>query len=193
MRIISCGHVPSVKTTEELLNTFCDHITLLLKNQQRILDRSETFFIELPFAWCSWPYIGGDGPLYLGYLLLGWQIGRLTAKCPKCSGTLRIYSFGGSPLSGINGATGACLECNATHFVRRSDEDFRRSWRFVFKLRKRFPQNTAEQNIAEARVFSWGGDGFVTKDRKETVRKQVTTPIVFETLLALLQSENQIG
>lgn len=96
----------------EEFKVFIEHLELVLKNQTKILDTPDLFFSNLAFAWCSWPYIDGDGPLCIGYLFKGWEDGILCETCPKCKGQVLVVSFSGSPLSGRNDWTGVCVQCN---------------------------------------------------------------------------------
>jgi len=87
MAIVSRGYAgSSLSDKEPDFQLFTENIELLTNSQQKILETGEYFFCELPFARCSWPYVGGDGPLCLGYLLLGWKNGILLEPCPDCKG-----------------------------------------------------------------------------------------------------------
>ena len=55
-----------------------DNLELLLDRQNTILDVPEYFFCAPAFASCNWPYVAGSGPIYLGYLVQGWNNGVLT-------------------------------------------------------------------------------------------------------------------
>src|SRR5258706_7605501 len=82
--IYSIGYLPNEENRqneENQFQVFRDHLPLILDHERDILDCADYFFCPLDFAFCSWAYVSGDGPLYLGYLLLGWRDGGLTAVC----------------------------------------------------------------------------------------------------------------
>jgi len=139
MTIHSRGHAPNFDEQDKDL--FIENLDLLLLSEQVILNDRDYFFTPLTFAWCSWPYVSGDGPLPLGYLLRGWSEQILKEPCPECCGDVLVVSFGGSPLSGAHSWSGFCKDCRTKQtgpgsihgpFTKRSS--------FVQLLRKRFPE-----------------------------------------------------
>lgn len=137
MVIHSAGYAPpsrvqqnTGKDLEFLLRSF----PLIWEQQEAILRQPELFEIQLDFAWCSWPYLDGDGPLCLGYLILGWQNGILQEPCSQCDSLLFITSFGGSPISGRNGWRGICLQCR--QFFKGKSANFVERMQFVMRLRQ---------------------------------------------------------
>ena len=110
MALISKGFTPELAESRDN-EKFIANLPLLIENVEVILDCRDYFFVSPgAFAFCSWPYIGGDGPIYLGYLLIGWCNGKLIEKCEDCSGELLIYSFGGTFSGGCK--SGVCLRCD---------------------------------------------------------------------------------
>jgi hypothetical protein len=110
MTLYSIGYSPneeSRQNRERQFELFRDHLPLILEHERDILGCADYFFCPLEFAYCSWAWVGGDGPLYLGYLFLGWRDRSFTGVCPACGGTVLVTSFGGSILSGSNGCRGS--------------------------------------------------------------------------------------
>jgi hypothetical protein len=132
----------------------------LLDHQDAILACEDYFFVPLAFAGCSFAYLGGGGPLCLGYLLLGWVDGILIEPCIKCEGQVRVVSFGGSPLSGSTAWSGFC-----------PTSDKRRS---------------APGSVHSK--FSWGGNGLEPSKRKVWRGEPTAKPITLETLIGELSS-----
>ena len=111
---------------------------------------------RLDFAFCSWAWVGGDGPLFLGYLLLGWR-DRLIGVCAACKGKVLVTSFGGSVLSGSNGWTAICQNCYSKQngpWERLGDRS-----QFIRNLRRQYPHELCEWEEYYGELFSWGGNG----------------------------------
>src|SRR5579885_1334501 len=114
MAIHSYGYIPAQDdklTRDKDFAAFTHGLDRILANEDQILGCPDYFFTPLSFAYCSWPYVGGSGPLCLGYLLTGWKDGLFMERCPHCEGPALVTSFGGSPLSGSNSWTGYCRHC----------------------------------------------------------------------------------
>jgi hypothetical protein len=121
MTVFSRGYAEAASSdSEEACSTFIENLDLIRSSEQKILEMAEYFFCELPFSRCSWPYVGGDGPLCLGHLLLGWRDGILIEPCPDCDGECLSYSFAGSPLPGSNSWSGFCTLCKTRKHNRDS-------------------------------------------------------------------------
>jgi hypothetical protein len=144
MVIHSYGFAPkSSSDLKEGLDLFTDNLPLLLEFTQSIRKNSTWKSIELPFAWCSWPYISGDGPLALGMLLEGYLNGLLKEPCPDCSDECFVTVFSGSPLSGSNSWSGFCLTCNEAKKARDSiHKPFTKRIFFVVESRKLLGKTT---------------------------------------------------
>lgn len=138
MTIHSFGFAPnSSPSLDEDYRIYANNLPLLLRNSQLIQSKSEWKSIELPFAWCSWPYVSGDGPLALGILLEGYQNGLLIEPCPTCTEDCFVTVFSGSPLSGSNSWSGYCLSCNQAKRAKESiHKPFVKRLRFVSDLRR---------------------------------------------------------
>ena len=129
------------QNAENQFKMFRDHLPLILKHEQDILNCADYFFGRLDFAFCSGAWVDGDGPLYLGYLLLGWKA-RLIGVCSACDGKVLVTSFGGSILSGSNGWTGICQGCRTKkngRWERLGDR-----FQFIRKLRQQYPCELCE-------------------------------------------------
>lgn len=110
----------------------------VLRNEQTLLSDPDSYSIPLSFAYCSWPYIEGSGPLSLGQLLSGWRDGLFKEICPHCTKDALVTSFGGSPLSGTNSWTGYCIDCQKKVSGKDSQhKPFYKRIKYVLELRKR--------------------------------------------------------
>jgi hypothetical protein len=179
MTIHSHGYAGSASSEmEEAFLLFTENLDLIRLNSQKILDTAEYFFCDLPFAWCSWPYVGGDGPLCLGFLLLGWQDGIFIEPRAGCHSECLVLSFGGSPLSGSNSWSGICAECKMKKGNRDSvHKPFYKKLIFVTDLRKRFPQRIKRWEEYQGEKFSFAGDGL-----EPAIQKRRKTIELFESI-----------
>ena len=89
---------------------FIENYGLIWENRERIINDEALFETRLYFAGLSLAYISG-GSLTLGMLLTLWNNGEWTTKCPFCGGAVRIFGWGGSPLTGNNKYHGFCTSC----------------------------------------------------------------------------------
>jgi hypothetical protein len=179
MAIVSRGYTGSSSSdTEPEFQLFSENIALLRNNEQKILETAEYFFCELPFASCSWPYVGGDGPLCLGYLLLGWKNGILLEPCSDCNGECLVFSFAGSPLSGSNSWSGFCHQCNQKKNNRDTvHKPFYSKILFVSDLRKRFPQRIQQWEEFKGSKFTFAGNGL-----EPAIQKRLKTIELFDSI-----------
>lgn len=187
MTIFSRGHVPEDKAPG--VDQLAPALDLLLGNEFKILQRRDYFFVHPACAWCSWPYISGDGPLFLGYLLTGWQLGTLTETCVDCGSRVLVVNFGGSPLSGSNSWSGLCECCRVPQCGRGSDH-FRRRFDFVMHMRKNFPSSISTWEEYDGFNFSWGGTGLEPARKKRLVERLTANPVSFDQLLVDLSCDN---
>ncbi len=169
---------------------FCHDLSLLLNHKSSILACSSYFFCAPSFAYCSWPWVTNDGPLFIGYLLLGWSDGLLVQPCPDsdCDGEALITSFGGSPFSGSNRWSGYCKGCLSDQNGSRTDVRFMELVEFVSKLRQRFPDSVTEWEEYDGFQFSWAGNGREPAKRKRRIVRALADPVSIETLIQELNS-----
>lgn len=187
MAITSEGYIPPDDKKDERDNdfqVFTAAIDQVLDKEESILSCPDYFFTPLSFASCSWPYVGGSGPLCLGYLMLGWKVGLLIEDCPKCREKALVTSFGGSPLSGSNSWTGFCTKCR----VKVSGKDsihkpFAKRLEFILSLRKTYPEKILNEETYTGSIFSWGGDGFTEVTKKRLVEDRLWNSVTLEALL----------
>lgn len=182
------AHLDADAVAQECL--LFNSIGLILDHSQSIINCPKYFFCSLPFAFCSWPYVSGDGPLVLGYLILGWQSGHLIAPCANCNGDVHLISFGGSPLSGSNVWHGFCVSCQQAMRGSSAGSTFRQRMDFVCEVRKRFPTHASVWEEYDGDVFSWGGSGLSPRRKNRLVIRQLTEPVSFEVLIEDLRSGN---
>jgi hypothetical protein len=192
MTIQSHGHVPAnidKARLEEQFQFFTSNLSLLLKHEQDILNCRDYFFTPLSFAWCSWPYFGGDGPLCLGYLLLGWKDGILTEPCSGCGDKVLVLSFGGSTLSGSNSWSGFCMSCKIKVYGKDTvHKPFSNRVGFVLDLRKSHPLAVSHTEEVDDSTFDWGGTGLKPARKKQLVWTQLAAPVELSQLVQDLAS-----
>lgn len=89
---------------------FIENYELIWENRERIIYNEALSETRLYFSGLSLAYVSG-GSLTLGMLLTLWRNGEWTTKCPFCGGAVRIFGWGGSPLTGNNKYHGFCTSC----------------------------------------------------------------------------------
>jgi|AGTN01.3.fsa_nt_gi hypothetical protein len=187
MTIISRGHAPNPDDQDKEL--FVENFDLLLSSEQIILTYGDYFFTQLSFAWCSWPYISGDGPLPLGYLLQGWREQIFKEPCSACSAEVLVFAFGGSPLSGAHSWSGFCKVCRTVQSGRESiHKPFSKRISYVQQLRNRFPACAKRWEEYDGVVFSWGGTGLQPARKWRLVWTELANPTSLPDLIAELKS-----
>ncbi len=194
MAIESRGYDPRMGRSEQQLELFGENLDLILEHGDSIVRCKDYFFCAPEFAWCSWAWVGGDGPLPMGYLLLGWSEGMLAEMCSGCGGTLLIVSFGGSILNGSSSWFGVCVACRRTDSSRNQLGDpgskarrFLERRNFVAQLRRQYPASVSEWQQYDGYIFSWGGNGLQPARKKRLVTRYCAEPVLFEELLAELR------
>lgn len=93
-----------------------DHLGLFLARAEDILKEPKWLFSPAGRAFVA--YAGFPQEIPLGILLRLWQKGKLRRPCGACGGSAYLFSFAGSPLSGMHSWTGVCLSCQA--YVRKN-------------------------------------------------------------------------
>ncbi|MBY0549275.1 MAG: hypothetical protein K2W95_18515 [Candidatus Obscuribacterales bacterium] len=187
MTIVSRGYDPGLQ--EQNTELFIEHLDFLLSSEQIILNDRDYFFTPLSFAWCSWPYVSGDGSLPLGYLLCGWKDLILSEPCPECGGTVLVFSFGGSPLSGSNSWSGFCKDCRTKQTGRDSiHKPFVKRVSYVQALRKTFPERISSWEEYDGNMFTWGGNGLQPARKRQLVWTKLANPTSLAELVAELKS-----
>lgn len=138
MSTISSGYVPRANDIAE--ESVVEFVRLLLANSSAVLTNQNYFFVSANgWSFCSWPYLSGDGTLFAGYLLNGWQHGLLIDSCEECTSQLYLIGFAGSPLSDRNSFWGVCLQCNSRKRGHSSGALFLSRMDYVLKLRRLYP------------------------------------------------------
>lgn len=188
MIIHSRGHAPSLD--EQDMELFIESLDLMLRSEQIIFNDRDYFFTPLPFAWCSWPYVSGDGELFLGYLLRGWRDQILKEPCSNCSGgEVLVVSFAGSPLSGAHSWSGFCKVCRTKQSARESvHKPFLKRLSYVQQLRRRFPERISNWEEYDGFVFSWSGNGLQPARKRRLIWKELANPTSLSVLIAELKS-----
>lgn len=190
MVIKSSGYMPGtahLPAAEGDARLFQEHFRLLLRNEPAILATAEYFFAQPSFAFCSFPYVVGDGPLFVGYLLLGWKNNLLIGSCKSCDGRVIVTSFGGSVLSGSNSWSGLCTECET--FQRGNwESDFHSRVKLIWSLRNQYPFTVRVCEEFEDNVFCWAGLGTQKGIKKRFVEQKLVEAVPFEVLVAELES-----
>ena len=195
MVLVSRGFASSsAAQKQDELRLFVQHIALILSRQSEVLGHKDLLFCALSFAWCSWPYVSGDGPLPLGYLLLGLQHGILTEPCPDCTGKVLVTSFGGSPLSGSCCWSGICINCKKMQHARGSVHvPFAGKISFVCQLRRTHPEKVCQWQEYDGFEFSWGGTGLTPARKKKAVWISLADPLSLPAAIERLQDPEPIS
>jgi hypothetical protein len=192
MTIYSHGYMPEKDQAERRetdFQTLSQNLQLVLDKQEKILGCPDYFFTPLSFAGCSWPYIGGGGPLCLGYLLLGWNSGLLIEPCPGCGGKALVMFFGGSPLSGSCGWSGFCVDCQSKQSANNSvHKPFFERITLILSLRKTYPERVSHWEEYEGYIFSWGGSGLTPARKKRLVWTELADPVQLNDLITDLKT-----
>ncbi len=109
--------------SEPLWDLYKNSIALFWRNRERILSDPKLFYVRTPFS-ISAAYIGipkyGES-VCLGVLLKAWteDAETYTLPCPKCGGEMKIYSFAGSPMSGMGRLSCRCVDCD--HLIEHKE------------------------------------------------------------------------
>ena len=90
---------------------FFDNYELIWGNRERIINDETLSETRLYFSGLSLAYVSSGGPITLGMLLTLWSNGQWSTRCPFCDGVVRIFGWGGSPLTGNNKYHGFCTSC----------------------------------------------------------------------------------
>lgn len=189
MTIVSRGYAGSPSSnSEEAFLFFSENLDLIRANEKTILECAEYFFCDIPFASCSWPYVGGDGPLSLGYLLLSWRDGLLVEPCPGCRGECLVTSFAGSPLSGSNSWSGICSNSKKKYSKNPSiHKPFYKKLGFMVDLRKQYPQRVTRLEEYDTEQFTFAGDGLEPARKTRPVTIELFQPIPLAELIRELK------
>ncbi len=111
---LSSRRTPEV--SEQMWDLYKNSIALFWRNRERILSDPKLFYVRTPFSIRA-AYIGipkyGES-ICLGVLLKAWaeHAELFTLPCPKCGGEMKIYSFAGSPMSGMGHLSCRCVDCD---------------------------------------------------------------------------------
>lgn len=191
MAISSCGYAPLASSSdEEAFLLFSKNLERIKINAAKILETAEYFYCELPFAWCSWPYVGGDGSLPLGYLLLGWENGIFIEPCPDCKSDCYTFAFAGSPLSGSNNWAGSCDACKTRKGGRETvHKPFYNKLLFVASLRKNYQNEIDSWEEYEGKKFSFGGDELEPALCKRLKTTRLVRPVNLSQLISELEKQ----
>lgn len=188
MTIYSVGYLPAPDSDTRYADAklFFEHIHLFLAHSSDILQRPDYFFCPLSFAFGSWPFVGGSGPLRLGHLLIGWRDGDLLDHCLYCEADLYLYAFGGSPLSGSNWFAGKCITCGASCTLRNVSGKLIPLIQFAVRVRSQFPEQVTEVEEYDGFQFSWGGTGLRPARNQRQFTRRVCDPVEMRALILAL-------
>lgn len=165
-KISSYGYAPDTPAEKRMeeIKVLCEHFEVILKNFKKILENEQYFFCQIGAAFLSMPWIGPDGPIPLGVLVLLWQKRKLIKKCPDCGGKVYVFGAGGSPLSGTHGWWGVCRIC-AGKKSQRGGSGFRIIWMPIQEMLKKYPNKSIVKK-GKRPYFTWrhGLTGETTPD-----------------------------
>jgi len=178
--LVSHGYIPKDDCRAAETFLFCANFQLILKNFDRILKNEKYFFCEFGDAFLSMPYIGPDGPISIGILLMLWQRGDLIEVCPECGGDVYIRGAGGSPLSGTHTYWGSCVKCRKNK-VFHGESGFASIWNPIRELLKKYPNKTVIKE-GKRKYFSWR-DGLAGETTPDEIIKERVQAVELETLI----------
>lgn len=108
---------------DRLWSIYTENIPLFWRHREEILADQRMFYAQTPFQVdTAYVSLAHSGPFRLGVLVRAWVDHEeiYTRTCQVCGGTLLIYSFAGSPLSGRSRHSAACTDCG---YQRRHVEE----------------------------------------------------------------------
>lgn len=97
-----------------LWSLYTENIPLFWRHREEILADQRMFYAQTPFQVdTAYVSLANSGPFRLGVLVRAWVDHEeiYTRTCQVCGGTLLIYSFAGSPLSGRSSHSAICVDC----------------------------------------------------------------------------------
>jgi hypothetical protein len=152
-KISSYGYAPNIsaENREEEMKVVCENFEVILKNFKRILENEQFFFCQIGAAYLAMPWIGPDGPIPLGVLVLLWQKRKLIKKCPDCGGNVYVFGASGSPLSGDHSWRGVCRRC-AGEKSQRGGNGFHLIWMPIREMLRELTGETTPDIIIKEKV-----------------------------------------
>lgn len=95
------------KAEKHRWKVYSEHIPLFWHHREQILFDPKLFFTETPLK------VYGFGKICLGILVKAWidYPNTFYKPCPKCKGRSLVFSFSGSPMSGMSSHSVHCLDC----------------------------------------------------------------------------------
>jgi len=179
--MISEGYVnlDSKEEYEKDLNLLCENLKLILDNANKILDIQKYFYCYPKPAYLSVAYIGADGQIPLGGLILKWKELLLIEECPDCKGKLYMINGGGSPLSGRNSCTGICIDCRKAFYLCIAP--FSKIRFPMGSIIETFPNRQIIKK-GERKKFSWS-HATIGKDTSDEIIKDSVKGVSLETLI----------
>ena len=93
------------KAGKHLWKVYSEHIPLFWHHREQILSEPKLFVTETPLR------VYGFGKICLGILVKAWIDYTFCKPCPKCKGRSLVFSFSGSPMSGMSFHSVHCLDC----------------------------------------------------------------------------------
>ena len=150
-KIIKEVIVPPGKSKEELMierQLFFDNFDLIFENDEFIKKNKRLFYTRSRIFYVG-TSLAGIKYIPAGVLTILWRQGKLTDKCPHCSGTVYIYAAGGSLLSGANVYNAHCRECRKE--IRGSMSSIGIIYGPVVELLKIYPSVIVKKKLFLAR------------------------------------------
>lgn len=95
------------KAGKHLWKVYSEHIPLFWHHREQILSDPKLFVTETPLR------VYGFGKICLGILVKAWidYPNTFCKPCLKCKGRSLVFSFSGSPMSGMSSHSVHCLDC----------------------------------------------------------------------------------
>lgn len=187
-RICSYGYDPhsSAENRQEEMKGVCENFEVILKNFKRIVENEQYFFCQIGAAYLSMPWVGPDGPIPLGALVLLWQKGKLIKECPDCGGNVYVFGASGSPLSGDHSWWGVCRRC-AGEKSRRGGNGFHTIWMPIREMLVEYPNKPIVKK-GKRQYFTWG-QGLTGETTPDVIITEKVLGVDIKTLIEELKHE----
>ena len=162
---------------------FLENISLILSNQERIVNTPEFFNVRFKEAHFGAVHIGVEWYLPSGVLILLWRKGEWVKTCPKCGGIVYVYRALGSPFSGTALWKGVCASCGNT--LSEQDNTFPSLFKPAFEMRDKY-MNRIRILKTRGQKFSWS-EGLKGKPVEDIVVDKGKEAVEMVELLDLLK------
>ncbi|MFW6106724.1 MAG: hypothetical protein ACOC8H_01040 [bacterium] len=179
-----------LKAREQQDQLLGEHLKLIPEHSPEILKSERYFYCYAGNAYLSiGGYIGPEGAIPLGVLVLLWQDGKLLDKCQDCGGTVHIIGTAGDHIPGTHRWWGYCTECGRyQEGAKATFEELRDPLRQL--LREHCNEPVIERG--ERPRFSWS-KGLVGERTPDRIIKPKIEGVSVTTLIRELKEKDGLG